>query len=235
MHASFLAAYLGSDSSVASALSRLASPLRHVDVVDYQRLRLGRAAQILIVDCRQRQRDEHKPAELSSELLQLALVSENSLHRDEIFASGYSDFLLWPLIQQEVLGRLAGCVAEIERRSAGLFFSADPLVQKSCDLLAKRVNRQTALSELARLVGTNRTTLVNRFEASFGCGPITWLRHFRMAEAARRLRSGDESVAKIAETLGYENSNNFSTAFKAIHGLPPLSYRKIAFRREKPV
>jgi AraC-like DNA-binding protein len=234
VHASFLAAYLGSDSSVASTLSRLASSLQHVEIVDHQRLRLGRAAQILIVDCRQRQQDEHKP-ELSSELLQLALVSENSLHRDEIFASGYSDFLLWPLIQQEVLRRLAGCVAEIERRSAGLFFSADPLVQKSCDLLAKRVNRQTALSELARLVGTNRTTLVNRFEASFGCGPITWLRHFRMAEAARRLRSGDESVAKIAETLGYENSNNFSTAFKAIHGLPPLSYRKIAFRREKPV
>ncbi|WP_274845269.1 helix-turn-helix domain-containing protein [Sinorhizobium meliloti] len=220
---------------MASALSRLASPLQHVDVVDYQRLRLGRAAQILIVDCRQHQRDEHKPAELSSELLQLALVSENSLHREAIFASGYSDYLLWPLIEQEVLRRLAGCVAEIERRSAGLFFSADPLVQKACDLLAQRVNRQTALSELARLVGTNRTTLVNRFEASFGCGPITWLRHFRMAEAARLLRSGKQSVAKIAETLGYENSNNFSTAFKAIHGLPPLSYRKIAFRREKPV
>ncbi|RVH23327.1 AraC family transcriptional regulator [Sinorhizobium meliloti] len=234
MHASFLAAYLGSDSSVASALSRLASPLQHVDVVDYQRLRLGRAAQILIVDCRQRQQDEHKP-ELSSELLQLALVSENSLHREAIFTSGYSDYLLWPLIEQEVLRRLAGCVAEIERRSAGLFFSADPLVQKACDLLAQRVNRQTALSELARLVGTNRTTLVNRFEASFGCGPITWLRHFRMAEAARRLRNGNESVGKIAESLGYENSNNFSTAFKAIHGLPPLSYRKIAFRREKPV
>jgi AraC-like DNA-binding protein len=235
VHASFLAAYLGSDSVVARTLSRLARPLRHVEVVDHQRLRLGRAAQILIVDCRLRQRDEYKSTELSSALLQLALVSENSLHREAIFASGYSDYLLWPLIDQEVLRRLAGCVAEIERRSAGLFFSADPLVQKSCDLLAQRVDRQTTLSDLARLVGTNRTTLVNRFEASFGCGPITWLRHFRMAEAARRLRSGNESVAKIAETLGYENSNNFSTAFKAIHGLPPLSYRKIAFRREKPV
>ncbi|MFQ6185262.1 helix-turn-helix transcriptional regulator [Sinorhizobium meliloti] len=218
---------------MARTLSRLARPLRHVEVVDHQRLRLGRAAQILIVDCRHR--EEHEPAELSSELLQLALVPETSLNREAIFASGYSDYLLWPLIDQEVLSRLAGCVAEIERRSAGLFFSADPLVQKSCNLLAQRVNRQTALSELARLVGTNRTTLVNRFEASFGCGPITWLRHFRMAEAARRLRNGNERVGKIAETLGYENSNNFSTAFKAIHGVSPLSYRKIAFRREKPV
>ncbi|WP_420031021.1 helix-turn-helix domain-containing protein [Sinorhizobium fredii] len=64
---------------------------------------------------------------------------------------------------------------------------------------------------------------------------MTWLRHYRMAEAARRLRSGHESVAEVAESLGYGNSNNFSTAFKAIQGLSPLRYRKMALRREKPV
>ncbi|TIN17059.1 MAG: helix-turn-helix transcriptional regulator [Mesorhizobium sp.] len=119
------------------------------------------------------------------------------------------------------------------RRSAPPFFSTDPLVQKACDLLARRVDQQFALSELARIAGTNKTTLVNRFEAAFGCGPMTWLRHYRMTEAAARLRSGHESVADVAESLGYENSNNFSTAFKAIHGLSPLRYRKMAARRER--
>ncbi|PDT27974.1 hypothetical protein CO660_20000 [Rhizobium sp. L9] len=235
MHSSFLAAYLGSDPAVANSLSRIASSLRQVDVIDYRRLQPGRSAQILIVDCRQQHRDEHSSAKLSPELLQLALVSENNVHRAVIFASGFYDYLMWPLLEREVLSRLAGCVAEIEGRSGARFFSADPLVQKSCDLLAQRVNQRTALSELARTVGSNRTTLVDRFEVSFGCGPMTWLRHYRMAEAARRLRSGRESVANIAESLGYENSNNFSTAFKAIHGISPLHYRKMALRREKPV
>ncbi|WP_199728222.1 helix-turn-helix domain-containing protein [Sinorhizobium meliloti] len=67
---------------------------------------------------------------------------------------------------------------------------------------------------------------MNRFEASFNCGPMTWLRHYRMTLAAARLRSGHETVAKVAESLGYENSNNFSTAFKAFHGLSPLRYPK---------
>ncbi|WP_240545283.1 helix-turn-helix domain-containing protein [Sinorhizobium fredii] len=44
--------------------------------------------------------------------------------------------------------------------------------------------------------------------------------------AAARLRSGHESVAAVAESLGYDNSNNFSTAFRAFHGLSPLRYRK---------
>ncbi|QLL64596.1 helix-turn-helix transcriptional regulator (plasmid) [Sinorhizobium mexicanum] len=235
MHASFLAAYLGSDPVAANSLSQMANSLRRVDVIDHRMLRPGRSAQILIVDCRLPHQHEHQPARLPPELMQLALVSETGLHRSAVFASGFLDYLLWPLIEQEVVSRLGACVAQIEQRSAALFFSADPLVQKSCDLLVQRVARQIPLSELARIVGTNRTTLVNRFETSFGCGPITWLRHYRMAEAARRLRSGNESVSKIAETLGYENSNNFSTAFKSVHGLPPLLYRKMAFRREKPV
>ncbi|WP_037469712.1 AraC family transcriptional regulator [Sinorhizobium fredii] len=194
MHAPILAAYLGSDPVAASSLSEIANPLRRVDIVDHRFLRPGRSAQILIVDCREPKPDDYRRGNLSPELMQLALVSENSLYRKAIFASGYSDYLLWPLIEQEVVSRLAACIAQIERGSAGVFFSGDPLVQKSCDLLAQRVGRQTALSELARMVGTNRTTLVNRFEASFGCGPMTWLRHYRMAEAARRLRSGHESV-----------------------------------------
>ncbi|ASY73514.1 hypothetical protein N181_16060 [Sinorhizobium fredii USDA 205] len=235
MHAPILAAYLGSDPVAASSLSEIANPLRRVDIVDHRFLRPGRSAQILIVDCREPKPDDYRRGNLSPELMQLALVSENSLYRKAIFASGYSDYLLWPLIEQEVVSRIAACIAQIERGSAGVFFSGDPLVQKSCDLLAQRVGRQTALSELARMVGTNRTTLVNRFEASFGCGPMTWLRHYRMAEAARRLRSGHESVAEVADSLGYGNSNNFSTAFKAIHGLSPLRYRKMALRREKPV
>ncbi|MEY9834219.1 hypothetical protein ABIA25_006097 [Sinorhizobium fredii] len=197
MHAPILAAYLGSDPVAASSLSEIANPLRRVDIVDHRFLRPGRSAQILIVDCREPKPDDYRRGNLSPELMQLALVSENSLYRKAIFASGYSDYLLWPLIEQEVVSRIAACIAQIERGSAGVFFSGDPLVQKSCDLLAQRVGRHTALSELARMVGTNRTTLVNRFEASFGCGPMTWLRPLpdgrggkTLAQRTRKRRRG---------------------------------------------
>ncbi|WEX79312.1 AraC family transcriptional regulator (plasmid) [Sinorhizobium numidicum] len=212
----------------------MASSLPQVDIVDHRLLRRGRFAQIVIVDCRDQAQNKYGRAKLSSELVQLALVAEGSLDRRAVFSNGYSDYLLWPPVEREVLSRLAACLAEIARRSARPFFSADPLVQDSCDLLTQRVDQQITLSNLARTLGTNKTTLVNRFEASFNCGPMTWLRHYRMTLAAARLRSGHESVANVAESLGYENSNNFSTAFKAFHGLSPLRYRKMVVGREKP-
>jgi len=236
VHTPILAAYLGSDAAAARSLARMAVSLKQVDVLDYRSLRPGDGAGIVIVDCRSPEYDKRKLLEkLSPQFVQLALVSESSLYRSAIFGNGYFDYLLWPLIEQEVVSRLAGCLAQIDRNSAGLYFTNDPLVQKSCDLLVRRVNQQTSLSELARMVGTNRTTLVDRFEAVFDCGPMTWLRQYRMGEAAKRLRAGHESVATIAESLGYENSNNFSTAFKAIHGHSPLGYRKMVLRKEKPV
>lgn len=231
-----LAAYLGPDPSVVRYLARMARSLRQVDIIDQRALKPGHGAEIVIVDCRLSRHHEAKLAEaVSPGLMQLALVPEGELYRAGIFAAGYFDYLLWPLIEQEVLSRLRACVAEVERRSAASFFSVDPIVQRSCDLLAHRIEHQFSLSELARLVGTNRTTLVDRFEASFGCGPMTWLRHYRMVEAAIRLRNGHQSIAEIARAVGYENSNNFATSFKAIHGLSPLRYRKMAVRREKPV
>lgn len=242
VHASILAAYLGPDPLAGRCLAQIASSrifgnlpneARQIDILEHRLLRLGHCAQIVIIDCREPEQHGYGHAKLSSGLVQLALVSEDRLDREAVFSDGYSDYLLWPLIEQEVVSRLIACVAQIARRSAPLFFSADPLVQKACDLLAQLVDQQIALSELARIAGTNKTTLVNRFEAAFGCGPMTWLRHYRMMEAAARLRSGHESVAEVAESLGYENSNNFSTAFKAIHGLSPLRYRKMAARRER--
>nr|WP_289624331.1 AraC family transcriptional regulator [Sinorhizobium sp. 7-81] len=230
-----MAAYLGSDPVTGTSLAQIASSLPQLDMVDHRLLRPERSPQIVIVDCRELEEHKHARVSLSSELVQLALVAEGSLDRRAVFSNGYSDYLLWPLIEEEVLSRLTACVAEIARRSAPPFFSADALVQDSCVLLAQRIDQQITLSKLARTVGTNKTTLVNRFEASFGCGPMTWLRHYRMTLAAARLRSGHESVATVAASLGYENSNNFSTAFKAFHGLSPLRYRKMVAGKEKSV
>lgn len=234
VHASILAAYVGSDPVIGASLARIVSSLPQVDIVDHRLLWPGRSAQIVIVDCRDTAQNKHGRAKLSSALVQLALVPEGSLDRRAVFSDGYADYLVWPPVEQEVLSRLTACAAEIARRSAPPFFSADPLVQDACDLLAQQVDQPITLSKLARTVGTNKTTLVNRFEASFNCGPMTWFRHYRMTLAAARLQSGRESVATVAESLGYENSNNFSTAFKAFHGLSPLRYRKMVVSREKP-
>ncbi|WP_408022035.1 helix-turn-helix domain-containing protein [Sinorhizobium kostiense] len=73
---------------------------------------------------------------------------------------------------------------------------------------------------------------MDRFETSFNCGPMTWLRHCRMTLAAARLQSGHERVAKVAESLG-RTATTSQTAFKAFHRVSPLRYRKMVVGREK--
>jgi AraC-like DNA-binding protein len=47
-----------------------------------------------------------------------------------------------------------------------------------------------------------------------------------MTEAARRLRESEESVAQVADQVGYANAAAFMKAFTRVHGVGPGTYRR---------
>ena len=47
-----------------------------------------------------------------------------------------------------------------------------------------------------------------------------------MEDIARTLRSGNDSVARIAESSGYESEAAFNRAFKREFGVPPAAWRR---------
>jgi AraC-like DNA-binding protein len=55
---------------------------------------------------------------------------------------------------------------------------------------------------------------------------MQYLANWRMQLAANHLRSGVESVAAIANRVGYESEAAFSRAFKKAVGTPPGEWRK---------
>ncbi|MBP5169299.1 MAG: helix-turn-helix transcriptional regulator, partial [Oscillospiraceae bacterium] len=56
-------------------------------------------------------------------------------------------------------------------------------------------------------------------------GAITYIRHLRMEEAARRLTTTDLPVHEISEYVGYTDTNYFCRVFKSIYGITPSEYR----------
>ena len=64
------------------------------------------------------------------------------------------------------------------------------------------------------------------FKKEYGQTPHDYLRSIRMAQAAMLLKLTDHPISVIAASTGYSNPFQFSTAFKAFHGLPPNAYRK---------
>jgi len=88
--------------------------------------------------------------------------------------------------------------------------------------------RSWTLEALARIAGISRTVFAQRFKALVGSTAMGYLARWRMLLAADRLRTGNETVAAIAYSLGYESESSFSTAFKRVMACSPSQYRRRA-------
>ena len=91
------------------------------------------------------------------------------------------------------------------------------------------------VQELAARVALSRSALAERFGMLVGETPIQYLARWRLAIAERALRSGRDSIIRIAERSGYESEAAFNRAFKREFGLPPATWRRRAAPVSGPV
>ena len=137
---------------------------------------------------------------------------------------------------QAVLGRLSELMfVDVVRRYletlppdrtdwlAGL---RDPFVGRALGALHRNPAREWTIETLARKVGLSRSALAERFTQFVGQPPMQYLTNWRMQLAANHLLSGTESIAVIANRVGYESEAAFSRAFKKAVGKPPSQWRR---------
>jgi AraC-like DNA-binding protein len=104
---------------------------------------------------------------------------------------------------------------------------SDPRVGRALMLLHARFEAPWTLDTLAAEVGLSRTLLAVRFKALVGESPIGYLTRWRITRAANLLRSGSDSVARVAEKVGYGSEVVFAKAFRRITGMPPGQFRRL--------
>ncbi len=102
----------------------------------------------------------------------------------------------------------------------------DPFVGRALTALHRTPARDWTLETLSRDVGLSRSALTERFTEFVGQPPMHYLTNWRMQLAANHLLSGMDSVAVIANRVGYESEAAFSRAFKKVVGAPPSEWRK---------
>lgn len=99
-------------------------------------------------------------------------------------------------------------------------------IHYASDILLSNLETPPSLMELSRLVSLNDYKLKIGFRQVFGTTVFGYLYQHRMQRAQVLLAAGEQSVAAIAELVGYTNLSAFSTAFKRKFGISPNAYKQ---------
>ncbi len=168
-----------------------------------------------------------KPAGSHKRQHSFALINLGlSTARAEVYSQGYSDYIAYPFVTSEIQHRFSAARALMKQNVSAEYFSKDTLVNAACNFLSTEPEFAGGIDALAQVVGSNRNTLSKRFKEEFGVGPMAWFRRYRLNYAAALVLEGQHSIQDIAFKVGYEDANNFSTAFKREFDVSPSEYRR---------
>ncbi|HWL52568.1 MAG TPA: helix-turn-helix domain-containing protein [Chthoniobacteraceae bacterium] len=94
------------------------------------------------------------------------------------------------------------------------------------EFLVKTLDRRHTLSEIAWRFHLSEEHLARLFKKETGGSVMAFLRAIRVEAAQGYLLSSNETIAILAERLGFSSSNHFCRAFVALTGMRPMEYRK---------
>jgi AraC-like DNA-binding protein len=118
-------------------------------------------------------------------------------------------------------------VAELPDEARGLLAGIrDAHVGRALALMHADPAKSWTVDSLAREVAMSRSVLAERFAHLLGEPPMQYLTRWRLAVAARSLRSTTEPITRVAQRCGYESEAAFNRAFKREFGLPPATWRR---------
>jgi transcriptional regulator GlxA family with amidase domain len=102
---------------------------------------------------------------------------------------------------------------------------SDPVVGRALGCMHREPEHPWTVKELARRAASSRSVLDARFRELLGRAPMSYLTAFRLQLASRRLRTSEDTLAEVANAVGYASEAAFSRAFKRHVGKSPSEWR----------
>lgn len=121
--------------------------------------------------------------------------------------------------------------AEIEQQisanaSEHSSYSQDHLLEQIKEYVKWHLQENTKVSQIAHYFGYNEKYLTTLFHSVTGTALKQYILQSKMEQAKIQLTDSTTQIAQIAYSLGFEDSHNFSNAFKKVTGLSPKAYRE---------
>lgn len=104
--------------------------------------------------------------------------------------------------------------------------SKSEVIAATIEYIHEHYAEEIFVAQLAERFGMERRRFSYFFERFTGLAPIHYITEYRMRRAMDLLKSSHYSIAKIAESIGYQDSFYFSRVFKKHVHMSPSQYRK---------
>ncbi len=101
----------------------------------------------------------------------------------------------------------------------------DPAIGRALSALHRSPARPWTVKSLAAAAGLSRAVFARRFKDLVRATPLAYLTQLRLDTAARLLRTTDDPLAAIAQSVGYTSEFAFNRAFRRTRGSPPGRFR----------
>lgn len=155
---------------------------------------------------------------------------------------GYPDALAFSRIFKRHTGFTPSAYRHADRREIDLDETSDKIIspalprpsyaQTAMDYLGNNFQKKIRISEIADLMGVDRSYLTKNFQREFQMSPQEFLIKLRMDHACSLLKHTTEPLASIAAQVGYSDQQSFTKSFKKYTGRSPLEYRCHALSQE---
>ena len=131
----------------------------------------------------------------------------------------------------EAMQHLYGLLAYFAKTAVRRYAPTDKryILAPAVDHMMENYSDTTITNELlAQRCKVSTVYFRKTFEAVFGLSPIRYLHNLRIAKAKTILSGDYDSIAQVAESVGYNSVYHFSKMFKTYTGMSPSQYAKDA-------
>mgnify|MGYP005750937365 FL=1 len=150
---------------------------------------------------------------------------------EHIFSELYSvpDCLQKPYFRlkvQELL--LFLCMVDVSKEKRRELYTSPQveIIKTIHKRLTSNLQERPTIEDLSKEYLINTTTLKDTFKGIYGQPIGTYMKEYRIRQAAILLRQTQATIAEIANQVGYENQSKFATAFRDVLKISPAEYRK---------
>lgn len=107
------------------------------------------------------------------------------------------------------------------------------LIKEVAAFITKDLTAHYTIEQLSKKFEISTTTLKKCFRGVYGTSVYAYLRTYRLQTAQKWLTETNLQITEIANNIGYENPNKFSSAFREVYGISPTKFRKSALLNRK--